>query len=170
VGWLGIVPLVLAAGFRSPAARAWRMVAATFFLWALGPFLIVGGFDTGLKLPAILLRFLPFVAHARMPCRAMVVVYAALAIIVAVRVAASERRLRGPVVQSLLVALVVFDFWDAPLPLTRLDHPAVYEALAHAEAGAVCEVPLGIGDGLSAGIGSQERRALFYATQHEHPL
>src|SRR5262249_44634084 len=38
------------------------------------------------------------------------------------------------------------------------------------EAGAVCEVPLGIGDGLSAGIGSQERRALFYATQHEHPL
>jgi hypothetical protein len=34
----------------------------------------------------------------------------------------------------------------------------------------VCEVPLGIGDGLSVGVGSQDRRVLFYATQHEHPL
>jgi hypothetical protein len=34
----------------------------------------------------------------------------------------------------------------------------------------VCEVPLGIGDGLSAGVGSQDRRVLFYATEHQHPL
>jgi len=34
----------------------------------------------------------------------------------------------------------------------------------------VCEVPFGIGDGLSVGVGSQDRRALYYATQHEHPL
>jgi hypothetical protein len=34
----------------------------------------------------------------------------------------------------------------------------------------VCEVPFGIGDGLSAGVGSQDRRVLFYATLHEHPL
>jgi hypothetical protein len=34
----------------------------------------------------------------------------------------------------------------------------------------VCEVPLGIGDGLGIGMGSQDRRVLFYATQHEHPL
>jgi hypothetical protein len=169
VGWIGIVPLLLAAGFRSPAVRAWRAVAVVFFLWALGPFLIVGGFDTGLKLPAILLRFVPFVANARMPGRAMVIVYAAVAVLIAERVAASER-LRLPAVQWLLVALVVFDFWDAPLPLTPLDRPAVYAALAQAEPGAVCEVPLGIGDGLSAGVGSQERRVLFYATQHQHPL
>jgi len=31
-------------------------------------------------------------------------------------------------------------------------------------------VPFGIGDGLSVGVGSQDRRILFYATQHEHPL
>jgi hypothetical protein len=46
----------------------------------------------------------------------------------------------------------------------------VYEALAAAPAGAVCEVPFGIGDGLSVGVGSQERVALYYATVHEHPL
>jgi hypothetical protein len=31
-------------------------------------------------------------------------------------------------------------------------------------------VPLGIGDGLGVGIGSQERRVLYYATLHEHPV
>ena len=169
VGWLGVVPLLLLVGARAPAARAWRIAGAVFFIWALGPFLIVGGVDTGLKLPAILLRFLPFVANARMPGRAMVIVYAAAAVVIAMRLAAS-RRLRSPVVQWLLVALVVIDFWDAPLPMTALDRPAVYASLAAAEAGAVCEVPLGIGDGLSAGAGSQDRRVLFYATEHEHPL
>jgi hypothetical protein len=31
-------------------------------------------------------------------------------------------------------------------------------------------VPFGIGDGLSPGIGSQDRRVLFYATLHQHPM
>ena len=169
VGWLGVVPVLLLVGARSAAARVWHIVLAVFFVWALGPFLIVGGIDTGLKLPAILLRFMPFVANARMPGRAMVIVYAATAVVIAMRLATS-RRLQSPAVQWLLVALVVVDFWDAPLPMTLLDRPAVYASLAAAEAGAVCEVPFGIGDGLSAGVGSQDRRVLFYATQHQHPL
>ena len=200
VAWFGIVPLVLLAGavarwraapvaavpsspieaehdvgasaaapVRERLRRAWRAVAMVFAIWALGPFMTVAGFDTGLKLPVILLRFVPFVANARMPGRAMVMVYIALAVLIAEHVAAS-RRLRSPALQWLLVAVVVFDFWDAPLPMTSLDRPAVYAALAQAEPGAVCEVPMGIGDGLTVGIGSQDRRVLFYATQHEHPL
>ena len=39
------------------------------------------GFDTGLKLPAILLRYVPFVANARIPGRAMVAVFMALAVL-----------------------------------------------------------------------------------------
>ena len=54
--------------------------------------------------------------------------------------------------------------------MTALDRPPVYAALAAAPPGAVCEVPFGIGDGLSAGLGSQDRRILYYATLHEHPL
>jgi hypothetical protein len=69
-----------------------------------------------------------------------------------------------------VIAVVAFEYWDAPIHLTALDRPAVYEALAAAPPGAVCEVPFGIGDGLSVGVGSQDRRVLFYATQHEHPL
>jgi len=99
----------------------------------------------------------------------MVMVYAAVAILIAMRVAVSPR-LQSPAVQWLLVALVTVDFWASPLPLTPLDRPAVYASLADADAGPVCEVPFGIGDGLSAGVGSQDRRVLFYATEHQHPL
>ena len=36
--------------------------------------------------------------------------------------------------------------------------------------GAVIEVPFGIGDGLSTGRGSQDRRLLYHATIHGHPV
>ena len=178
IGWIGIVPIALliaARGGRRDAAaarelRAWTILATAFAIFALGPFLMVGGFDTGLKLPEILMRYVPFAANARMPGRAMVGVYMALAMLVAIPLAAPGARPRSAALQWLLVALVVFEYWDAPIRLTPLEHPAVYGALAAAPPGAVCEVPFGIGDGLSVGVGSQERVALYYATVHEHPL
>jgi hypothetical protein len=175
IGWMGLVPLLLLLVSRRSAIardelRIWRVVAVTFVIWALGPFLTIGGFDTGLKLPAILLRYVPFVANARMPGRAMVGLFMALGVLLAIQVAGSTGRLRSAALQWLAIALVVFEFWDAPVPTTMIDRPAVYQALAAAEPGAVCEVPLGIGDGLSVGVGSQDRRVLYYATQHEHPL
>jgi len=178
IAWLGIAPIVLLLLTRGArrgveVARLWRVVAGVFLLWALGPFLVVAGFDTGLKLPEILARFVPFVANARMPGRAIVVFYMALALLVAfgvARAAEATAWLRRPAVQWLVVAIVAFEYWDAPIALTPLDRPAVYQALAAAPAGAVCEVPFGIGDGLSVGIGSQDRRVLYYATLHEHPL
>jgi hypothetical protein len=176
VGWIGIVPALLFLRARvwtadvSPDLRIWRAAAAAFAVWALGPFLTVADFDTGLKLPVILLRYVPFVANARMPGRAMVGVFMALAVIGGVAFSAAQGWLRRPAAQWLLIALLAFEFWDAPIPLTMLDRPAAYQELAAQPAGGVCEVPFGIGDGLSGGIGSQERRSLYYATLHEHPL
>jgi hypothetical protein len=176
VGWIGIVPALLLVSARvwnahvGPDLRIWRTVAAAFAIWALGPFLTVAGFDTGLKLPVILLRYVPLVANARMPGRAMVGVFMALAVIVGIAFSAAKGWLRRPASQWLLIALLVFEFWDAPIPLTLLDRPAAYQALAAEPAGGVCEVPFGIGDGLNGGVGSQERRVLYYATVHEHPL
>jgi len=178
VGWTGIVPAVLLiAAWRRPAheeARRWRVVAGGFLLWALGPFLTIAGRDTGLKLPETLVRYVPFAANARMPGRAMVGVYLAGAVLIGIEMARAAGTGRGalarPAVQWLLVGLLVFEYWDAPVRLTPLDVPPVYQRLATLAPGAVCEVPLGIGDGLSGGVGSQERRILFYATIHEHPL
>ena len=177
IAWIGIAPIALLVVMRPTALGragseipAWRAVAIAFAIFALGPFLTVAGFDTGLKLPEILMRYVPLAANARMPGRAMVGVYMALAVLIALSLSTATGRLRSPAVQWLLIAVVVFEYWDAPIPLTRLEHPAVYCALAEAAPGAVCEVPFGIGDGLGVGVGSQERRVLFYATLHGHPM
>jgi hypothetical protein len=177
IGWIGIVPIALLLIAGRPRSlgnggeiRDWRILAIAFAIFALGPFLIIGGFDTGLKLPEILLRYVPFAANARMPGRAMVGVYMALGVLAALAFTGATGRLRSPVVQWLLIGLVAFEYWDAPIRLTPLDHPSAYRTLAAAPPGAVCEVPFGIGDGLSVGVGSQERIALYHATLHEHPM
>jgi len=178
VAWIGIVPALLwcrparsrTAPDASPDARLWWIAAGVFALWAAGPFLTAGGFDTGLWLPESLARYIPFVANAREPGRAMVGVYMALAMLVAIRLSASDGWWRSPALQWLLIAAVTFEYFDAPIPLTTLDDPAPYHALAAAPPGAVCEVPFGVGDGLGPGAGAQDRRVLFYATIHAHPL
>jgi hypothetical protein len=174
VGWIGIAPILLLAirrrGHRSPDARNWWLIAAVFCLWAAGPFLTVAGINTGLWLPEILARYVPFVANARVPGRAMIGVYMCIALLVAIRLSQSSGRLGSPALQWLLVVIAAFEYFDGPVPLTRLDDPATYHVLAAAPPGAVCEVPFGIGDGLGGGAGWQDRRMLYYATIHEHPV
>ncbi len=179
VGWMGVGPPLLLvflavadrrSGESRPQLRLWRTVALVFGLLAVGPILMVAGTDTGLRLPVILLRYIPFVANARIPGRAMVGVFLALAMMLALRLSAARGRVGRPAFQWMILALVVFEYWDAPIPLTFLDRPRVYEALAVEPPGGVCEVPFGLGDGLSTGAGSQDRRALYFATIHQHPL
>jgi hypothetical protein len=175
IGWFGLVPLaILALTWRAsaaiPATRPWLAAGAVFGVWAVGPLFTIGGFDTGLRLPAILLRYVPVVANARMPGRAIVIVFMAVAVLLAIGIASSRGRLRTSAVQWSLLAVIVFEYWSAPIQLTMLDRPPIYLELAKAEPGAVCEVPFGVGDGLSPGVGSQERSALWYATLHGHPL
>jgi len=205
VGWLGIVPLVVlsigrSTWFDSEEARRWRVVLGVFAIWALGPFLTVAGVDAGLPLPQALARFVPLVENARMPGRAMVCVYLALSVLMALRLAAFAglkasttkeastttsnvvptfrsafigiaSAFGRPAVQWALLVILALDYLHAPVPLTALDRPAVYEQLATiSDNGAVIEVPFGIGDGLSTGRGSQDRRLLYHATIHGHPV
>lgn len=191
VGWIGVVPiLVLLMGrgkwFDGDEARRWKVVLIVFVIWALGPFLTVAGFDMGLPLPQALARFVPLVENARMPGRAMVCVYLALGVLMALRLAGLKPRATetamatsdAPVAQGFspgfvwaAIILLFLDYLHAPIPLTALDRPAVYEQLATiSDNGGVIEVPFGIGDGLSTGRGSQERRLLYHATIHGHPV
>lgn len=187
VGWIGIVPVAVLAMWRGQwsdpeEARRWKVVLAVFALWALGPILTLGGFDLGLPLPQTLARFVPLVDNARMPGRAIVCVYLALGVLMALRLArmvadggvvADEKVAQGfsPAYLWAILALLALDYLHAPIPLTALDRPAVYDQLASiADTGAVIEVPFGIGDGLSRGRGSQDRRLLYHATIHGHPV
>ena len=93
VGWLGVVPigvLLFARGtwLDEAEARRWKIVLAVFLTWALGPFLMVAGRNLGLPLPETLARFIPLVENARVPGRAMVGVYLALGVLMALRLAA----------------------------------------------------------------------------------
>ncbi len=170
VGWLGVVPFVVLLMGRGKwsdveEARRWKVVLCVFAVWALGPFLTIAGFDAGLPLPQALARFVPVVENARMPGRAIVGVYLALGVLMVLRVAGHAgpkprpTDARTSVAQGfspgyiwVLFVLLVLDYLPAPIPLTALDRPAVYEQLGTIDdSGAVIEVPFGIGDGLSTG-------------------
>jgi len=176
VGWIGIVPVVLLWWPRrrlttAHERRQWITVAVVFGVWAAGPFLTIGGVDTGLKLPGLLLQFVPIVSNAHMPGRAIVGVYLALAMLVGFRVARATGRWQRADLQWLMIAAAIVEFAGSPIPVTTLEVPAVYWQLAHEPAGAVCEVPFGVGDGLGIhNVGSQDHAVLYYATVHAHPL
>ena len=142
-----------------------------FFVWALGPHLMVFGTNTGMILPQAFMRYVPLVANARLPGRAMVVVSLAVAVLAAVAVAEWRRRSRtGILALAVIAALVIADDLPAPFPLTALNRPAIYETLRdRPEQGAVGELPLGIRDGL-AGLGAFEYRTMFHQTIHQRPM
>jgi hypothetical protein len=187
--WLGVVPIALATwvvrrhwrskpavtsapeNARSRLVRQWVFIGAVFFVWALGPHLMAWGMNTGMILPEALVRYVPLVDNARVPGRAMAVVYLALAMLVAF--ATTELRARWRHSRTGLVAvavLIIADYLPAPFPLVALERPAVYETLRdRTEPGVVCELPLGVRDGLGV-RGTFDERVLFYQTIHSRPL
>ncbi|HEX6464087.1 MAG TPA: hypothetical protein VFZ98_06535 [Vicinamibacterales bacterium] len=178
VAWISpaVVALCLTAwraGRADDASRrrstSWVLLAAVFFVWALGPYAVAVGHQLPVPLPAILVRFIPIVANARIPARAMVVVYLALAMLTALSFAALRRAGRARLACA-LAGLVLVDLTPAPPPVFHVDHPAIYDTLrARPERGGVCELPLGLRDGFGV-TGTFDSRVLWYQTIHERAL
>ena len=186
--WPGVAVLFLAGWAlvrqrNDPAVRRWVLVGTIFFIWALGPHLTIFGVNTGLPLPTAVLRYLPIVSNVRMPGRAIVVVYLALAVLSAVALSRLRRgntalKLRtttdGPkgwttnAVAVLICVLV--DFAAAPIRMTQLPVSTLDGVLrGRPEQGAVCELPLGIRDGFGE-RGNFDEWSLFRQTVHGRPL
>jgi hypothetical protein len=103
-----------------------------------------------------------------MPGRAIVIVNLAVAMLAAIAVA--QMRRRSAMLVSGLMALLLADFWIAPLPLASIECPAIYRVLRdRPERGAVAELPLGLGDAFGD-ITSFDRRALVCQAIHGRPL
>ena len=189
VAWFGVTPVVLSiVAVRSmrrrtqdetPLAlrntdanvlRLWLAVGAVFLVWSLGPHLTLFGVDTAMTLPNAVLRYVPIVANARMPGRAVVVCYLAVAVLSAAGVRGLRQTTRGySAVAASIVALAV-EFVAAPFPLTPLDHPAVYDVLAeNRRPGAVLELPVGFRDGFGE-RGWMDPMGLYYQTIHQRPM
>jgi succinate dehydrogenase hydrophobic anchor subunit len=172
VTWLGLVPLLLVAyaavRLRSQAeVQRWLWVLALFGVWALGPYVMAFGTNTGFMLPQALMRFVPILSNARIPGRAFVMVALAVAMLAALALASLPRRRAA--LAAIAAALISIDLWPGHPPLTSLDRPAIYDTLRAQPPGAVLELPLGIRDGFGE-QGHLDHRVLFYQTLHEHPL
>jgi hypothetical protein len=174
IGWPGGVLVVmllggwpLLRGHSEP--RRWWVAVGVFGMWALGPFLTVLGWNTGLVLPAMLLRFVPIVANARMPGRAMVMVALAAAMLLAHALAARAGT-RSAGWRLLLIAVLLLDCATVPLPLYRIEPDRIDAYLAsRPEAGAVLGLPLGLRDGFGE-TGRFDHRALFDQTVTGLPM
>lgn len=171
--WLGLLGL-LTLGWAYHRRRndsditKWLLIACGAGVWALGPYLMVLGANTGVLLPQALAHLIPIVNNARMPSRAMMVVElsgAVLAAILISRHASSWSR-----AASIAMVVVSVEFLAAPLPMIPLPDPGVYRTIAaDSTGGAVLPVPFGVGDGLG-NTGVFDRDALYQQTLHGHPL
>ena len=174
-GWIGIATWALCISAwcwaRTRATvREWTVVAIVFGLWALGPDLVAFGHRVHLLMPATLVRFVPVVANARIPARAIVVVYLALAMIAASGFTALRGRSKHTTLAAALVALLILDSIPTPVSIYRLDRPAVYDALTREPpGGSLCELPLGIRDGFGE-RGRFDSRVLGYQMIHGRPI
>jgi hypothetical protein len=175
-GWMGIIPIMLATVAltryrQTPVVRQWAAIGLIFFVWALGPHLMVLGRNTSMILPGVFLRYVPIVNNARIPGRAMVVVSLAMALLAAVGAKAwGPASSRGSLVFAGLALCLVVESLPAPFPVTRLPAPGFYETLRdRPEAGAVCELPLGVRDGFGE-RGAMSESVLFYQTIHARPI
>jgi hypothetical protein len=174
VAWFGPGVLILCAvalrGWRrEEAVRHWAIVALLFVTWAAGPYAVAFGKSLSVWLPAVLVRYVPVVSNARIPGRAIVVVYLASAVLAAVGFRLlcdrSKRRLAWA-----LSGLILLDAFPARLATFQPQIPDIYHVLnRQAEPGAVCELPLGLRDGFGRTTHFDELR-LFYQTLHQRPI
>jgi hypothetical protein len=164
----GYIPLALAAyavWAKRRQAAPWLASLAVFFFLALGPYLHVGGRQLPVPLPYLLLyRLFPFLNIARSVSRFDVMVMLTLAVLAALGLRAALRRLaveRRTTVSVIAVALVCCEFLPAPYPLSPVEVPPCYQALAEdAEEYAILELPM-----------NWDRPAhLLYQTVHRKPI
>lgn len=171
VAWIGpgVVALTLIGLKATRGATRWLLPLTVFGLWAIGPSVQVLGSATPLWMPAVLVRWIPIVANARIPARAIVVVYLACAMLAAygVQFLLANRR---TALASGLLALVLLDLAPAPPPIVILPRPGIAAAMeADATAGAVLHVPFGLRDGFGE-TGRLDPQAMWLQTIHHRPI
>lgn len=172
--WLspGLLLLCAAAVRRRAASadiRRWILVAAVFGVWALGPYLVAFGRNLPILLPATLVRYVPVVSNARIPGRAMVLVYLAAAMLGATGFLLLRQA--GHTASAVAcAALALVDLVPAQPPILVVDRPPIYEALrAQPQSGAVCELPLGLRDSFGE-TGTFDPWILWHQTIHDRPM
>lgn len=168
LGWVA-TGLALYALLRAPRSEGLGhvlLVGLAFALVAMGSHLHVAGQITSIPLPTLLLEKLPFVGSARVPNRALVVTYLALAVLAARGLEEWRRRTRSRLGAGVGLAFLCLLVWlDGPTIVrgrTPFDPPSAYDAIPRDESGiGLLDLPL-----------TPTNAALYlaYQTRHGIPL
>ncbi|MCL7454550.1 MAG: hypothetical protein M8467_16045 [Anaerolineae bacterium] len=188
LGWAALALAVAGTIRYRRQLAAWAASFLVFVSFSLGPLLQVNGRSTfdldgllvNVPLPFIALHYLPVVKANRVPNRFSVVLMLALAVLAAFGAYWVLSKLAGRRWQAtrwfvapaavLLAALLLFEHWSVPLPLTDARIPPVYEQVA-AEQGdfAILQLPMGWRN--SFGVqGAESTQTQYYQTYHHKRL
>ena len=183
LGWAGLALAITGALCYWRRLATWIASFITFAILSLGPLLQINGRSTfdldglpvNFPLPFILLHYIPIVKANRVPNRFSVVLMLSLAVLGGFGAWWLLNRLRraSPLQvfgSLLLVALVIFEHWSVPLPLTDARIPPVYEQVA-ADPGdfAILQLPMGWRN--SFGVqGAENTQTQYYQTYHQKRL
>jgi hypothetical protein len=184
--YLGFVALALAmmALITVPRARIWGIFGIIFISISLGPNLTINGTRFDLPMPFDLLLEIPFVKGNRYPSRWSVMVTLALAVLVGYGLVwlfdqvgrwqkAVGRKRFLLTAYCLLLTLLLFEHFSAPLPLSNLTVPDAYQTIAQDKGDfTVLEIPLAWRNGfrMTGTLDQAMMFAQFYQTAHRHPI
>ncbi len=188
LGWAGLTLAVVGAVRYRRRLAAWSASAAIFAAFSLGPLLQINGrsifdldgLEVNIPLPFILLHYIPVVKANRVPNRFSVVLMLALAVLAGFgaywllkRVAAIKGRGASVFLvpsSLLLAALLLFEHWSVPLPLTDARIPPVYDQIAaDPDDFAILQLPIGWRN--SFGVqGAENTQTQYYQTYHHKRL
>jgi hypothetical protein len=188
---LTVVLLAAVALARRPASRPWGLAALAFATLSLGATLRVNGVDTGFPLPYALLERLPIFSLTRQPDRFNVLVTIALGVLAAYGAEAlasattDDRRqttddrpptdaimhavvrrrssVVSPAIALLAAALILLEFWPAPI-VTRAPAVPPYLATLPRGEGAIVEYPF------HPEITYRDAERMLFQTRHGHPI
>jgi hypothetical protein len=172
IPWVATFTIAIAllyAGLRMPAY--WVAFTSVMAVLALGPFVHVGGMNTYIPTPWVILRYLPVIGAARIPTRLSVLVILGTAVLLAFAVRALRARASRPWVPPVLVGgLLLVELMPAPREIHHVRVAGFYKQIAaDPRPVRVLHLPFGLRDGLSS-TGDYSPSAQFLQTFHGKPL
>ncbi len=188
LGWAGLALAIVGAARYRRRLAAWLTSAVVFAILCLGPVLQINGRSTfdldglpvSVPLPFILLHYIPIVKANRVPNRFGVVLMLALSVMAAfgaywllTKLASFGGRVGRWLVSAcwlLLAAVILFEHWSVPLPLTDARIPPAYEQVA-ADPGdfSILQLPLGWRNGFGV-QGAESTQTQYYQVFHHKRL
>jgi hypothetical protein len=137
----GVIGLALLGSWRA-WAQTWRWwaLAGLGLIFALGPVLQIGGWNTGVPLPYALFDALPGLSLGRRPHLFVVLIPLALIPLTAFGWQRLQQMPHGQMLTGALALLLMFELFPRPWPLQPYAVHPIFDMLAD-QPGAVLEVP-----------------------------